>query len=391
MEMMCLGQNSYWCWAMALSAVTRCKVTKQAIFYRMTPAWVLTVKKMLGEVIGRQAQKQISKTVFAGFNQVWLQDSTCLKLPDILFKKFPGNRAHGKRHAVAKLNIIVNALTGICEHMQWDGYTTTEQSLSTVIAKIATRGDLIIRDMGYFVLSSFSKLNEEGINFLSKWKYGVMLFDSKTGEPIDLIKKLKNSQQIDIAVLCGKEEKVKCRLVAIKLSSEQTEQRVRRAKAEANVKTNHNKHYYTLLGYIIFITNVDSDTWSSTQVAEAYRVRWNIEILFKSWKSGLQIEKAIPDARNHTERVESILYLLLLYITWFQLLIYRPLQLYRSTGYKQLSIIQLTKWAYLNTINWLQNHFSEAIKKDILFYCCYDTRQNPNAIKHLQQFYKPLT
>ena len=391
MQMMSLGQNSYWYWAMALSTITGRKVTKQAIFYRMTPAWVLTVKKMLGEVISRQVQKQVSKTVFAGFNQVWLQDSTCLKLPDVLFNKFPGNRAHGKRHAVAKLNVIVNALTGICEHMQWDGYTVTEQSLSTVITKIAKRGDLVIRDMGYFVLSGFRQLNEEGIYFLSKWKYGITLFDANTGAPIDLIKKLKKKQQIDIAVLCGKEDKVKCRLIAIKLSTQQAEQRIRRAKTETNVKTNHNKQYYTLLGYIIFITNVDSYTWTAKQVADAYRVRWNIEILFKSWKSGLQVGKMIPDARNLTERVESILYLLLLYISWFQLLIYQPLQLCWLASNRQLSIIQLTKWAYLNTIHWLTNHFSEAIKKNILFYCCYDTRQNTNAIKLLQQFYKPLT
>lgn len=60
------------------------------------------------------------------------------------------------------------------------------------------------------------------------------------------------------------------------------------------------------------------------QVAEAYRIRWNIEIVFKSCKSGLNIKQVIPADTVHTYRVESILYMLSLYILWFQKLIYKP-------------------------------------------------------------------
>ncbi len=86
-------------------------------------------------------------------------------------------------------------------------------------------------------------------------------------------------------MLCGKDKKLKVRLVAIKLSHEQAAQRKRKAKQDRDRRLNHSKGYYELLGYIIFITTVTEQIWNEQQVAAAYRVRWNIEIQFKSWKA----------------------------------------------------------------------------------------------------------
>jgi len=63
------------------------------------------------------------------------------------------------------------------------------------------------------------------------------------------------------------------------------------------------------------------------------------------WKSGLNIERMIPDARIYTERVESVPYLLLLYIVWFQMLVYLPLKLCDERG---ISVIQAAKWMSAN-------------------------------------------
>ena len=184
---------------------------------------------------------------------------------------------------------------------------------------------------------------------------------------------------------------MKLRVVAIQLPPAQAEERIRKAKKDRNKKTNHNEEYYALLGYVIFLTNVGEETWNHQQVVEAYRVRWKVEILFKSWKSGLHIERMIPDAKKHTNRIESILYLLLLYIAWFQLLVYAPLSWRCRENGKCLSVIQCAKWMLANTMRWMTNEMTTAMEKEILYYCCYDTRRKPNAINRLEQFTKPLT
>lgn len=192
---------------------------------------------------------------------------------------------------------------------------------------------------------------------------------------------------MDIRVLCGSKELLPVRLIAIKLNEGQTAERIRKAKKDRDKRLNHGKDYYFLLGYVIFITNVDEDTWQATQAGQAYRCRWNIEILFKSWKSGLKAGKNIPAARECTERVESYLYLMLLYLTWFHLLVFTPLRwaVYEETG-RHLSIIKAALWA-VNNMDWFFEGYSHKMMCHIKYYCIYDSRKDrDNAMQKLEAF-----
>jgi hypothetical protein len=391
MQAMAVGQSSYWAWARELSVVIGGKISKQAIFYRMNEPWIETIKALVGEVVLQQASKQIKHRLFKGFKNVWLQDSTCINLPQALIKKFSGGVANGKQNATAKLNVIVNALSGLCPLMEWGSFTDSEQSLCSNISGIAKKGDLVIRDLGYFVLNAFREMDEDGVFFLSRWKNKVILCNAQTGKEIDLPKLLRGKTYLDISVLCGRDERLKVRLVAIKLSQAQTAERIRKAKKDGKRKTNHDERYYALLGYVIFITNVNDDVWNYKQVALAYRVRWNIEILFKSWKSGLNIDKMIPETQIHTERIESILYLLLLYIAWFQLLVYAPLRWALHNKGRCLSIIKAAKWMIANTGRWINGEITLSMHREISYYCCYESRLRANATERLEIFFKELT
>lgn len=392
MLMMGEGGKSYWSWARSLTAEIGKTVSKQAVFSRMNGAWVKTVKTLLQEVIGQQAEKKVNHQLFEHFKNVWLQDSTTLHLPDILAEKFKGNVSRGEKKSVAKLNVIIHAISGLCPVMEWSSFTVNEQRLSNSILQTAKTGDLVIRDLGYFVLHVFQQLSEAKIYFLSRWKYGVHLYHPQSGEEIRLSKLLAGKAWIDQEIICGKEQAVKVRLVAMKLSAEQTNERIRKAKHDRDRRLNHNQDYYTLLSYVIFITNVETGKWNCKQVAEAYRIRWNIETLFKSWKSGFRIEHLIPEARTKTARVESILYLMLIYIAWFQLLIYAPLRwhVYEKTK-KYLSIIKVARLIKSKQMNWMKTEISKRLKTEITYHCCYETRHDRmNEEMLLQQFFKPL-
>lgn len=383
---------SYWSWARCLTAVIGKTLSKQAIFGRMTCAWVNTVKALLQEVLAQQASRKIKGHLYTHFKNVWLQDSTTLHLPDVLVEKFKGNVSRGQTKSVAKLNVIMNAISGLCPVMEWNSFTTNEQHLSKSILAIAKAGDLVIRDLGYFVLSVLGQLVEANIYFLSRLRYGVKLFDPHSKQPINLSKLLGGKQWIDKEVICGKDNAVRVRLVAIKLAPQQAAQRRRKAKHDRDRRLNHSPNYYQLLDYVIFITNVESKKWNYQQVAEAYRIRWNIEILFKSWKSGFQVEQLVPEARCKTERVESILYLMLIYIAWFQMLLYAPLRwsIYEKTK-KHLSIIKMAKLIRSKSLDCLTLQIPITLKKEISYHCCYDMRQDRlNEELRLIHFFNPL-
>lgn len=170
------------------------------------------------------------------------------------------------------------------------------------------------------------------------------------------------------------------RLVAIKLSQEQASERIRKAKKTRDKRLNHSKEYYKALHYVIFITNVETEKCCATEISELYRIRWRIEILFKSWKSGIKIEKLLPDATKKTERIESIIYMLILYITWFEQKILAPLQL------EKLSILKLTKEIARNIYYYMLNELSHKTIRELIYKCSYETRRRPNANKWFDEF-----
>jgi hypothetical protein len=174
--MMQSGVSSYWQWAVSISGLTDTLISKQAIFKRMCPAWVATIKALVALVVSQQSGIARDGVIFKGFRAVWLQDSSSFHLPDVLVAKFKGNMCKGKQKSVAKLNLVVNLLTGLCPVMRLDSFTVNEQALSGTILGIACAGDLVIRDLGYFALGVFTKLTEAGVSYLSRLKHGVALF-----------------------------------------------------------------------------------------------------------------------------------------------------------------------------------------------------------------------
>lgn len=385
MLMLVHRNRSYQDWAVCLSEVIKSTVSKQAVFSRLNEKFVLTLKSLVKDVISTRVDKNIKVGIFKSFRSVWIQDSTTIHLPDAASILFKGNKSRGKQKSVAKLNVVINLLTGSIPVMDWYNFTDNEQKLASQKLPIVKKGDLLIRDLGYFVLSSFEDLSEEGIFFLSRLHYGVKLYNPKTQQPINLTTLLGSKKSVDIEVLCGKNKRLQVRLVALKLSDQQANDRIRKAKHNRDKRLNHSKEYYKLLQYAIFITNVKRDTWNTTQVAQAYKSRWNIEILFKSWKSGIHICDIIPSVKTNVYRIECILYLLLLYLSWFQQKLYVPLKWDKTFIKKGLSIIRLVKLFFFRPQLWLNKvRISIDVYNEIRYFCCFDLRQDRvNAFKYL--------
>ena len=75
------------------------------------------------------------------------------------------------------------------------------------------------------------------------------------------------------------------------------------------------KEYYALLGWQVLLTNVPAETLSAQDIVEAYGLRWQIEIVFKSWKSHLGFEH-IPQNAS-APQVETLVYARLIVATLF--------------------------------------------------------------------------
>ena len=84
-----------------------------------------------------------------------------------------------------------------------------------------------------------------------------------------------------------------CDQTTTTLNEEQANAKKHKAKFDRNKRVNHNKEYYELLGYSLYITNELITNYSSKKVTQIYGLRWRIENIFKCWKSQFHLQKII--------------------------------------------------------------------------------------------------
>ncbi|MDH3603211.1 MAG: transposase, partial [Candidatus Tectomicrobia bacterium] len=142
----------------------------------------------------------------------------------------------------------------------------------------------------YFKITAFDLISQAGAYFLSRLNHQTNLYEGDTPgvPPLDLVKILKATSfdLIEKAIFIGEQERVPSRLIAVRLPDEMVNDRRRMARKKAKEKgyTPTEAHLF-LLGWNLFITNVPGEIWTSETVAKAYPMRWQIELIFKSWKS----------------------------------------------------------------------------------------------------------
>jgi hypothetical protein len=91
-------------------------------------------------------------------------------------------------------------------------------------------------------------------------------------------------------IFLGAKERVACRLLASRVPEPIVNIRRRNANKKAKKKGyTPSKAHLVLLAWNLFITNVPHTIWKMEAVFKVYPLRWQIELIFKSWKSYLHL------------------------------------------------------------------------------------------------------
>jgi len=220
------------------------------------------------------------------FSAVNLVDSTVLRLPDNMAVEFPGCGGNGPQASV-KVQLKFEFLHGNLNQIVLQPGKEPDQKFDVWLEE-AQAGSLNINDLGYFSLANLKTIDEEkDAYYISRYLFGTGLL-TPDGESIALGAMLKKAsrQPFEMEVLLGAKEKLPCRLVCLPLPQEVADRRRQKAKEKAKSKGKTlSKAYLALLDWVIFVTNVPAEMLSIEQVALLYRVRWQIELVFKLWKS----------------------------------------------------------------------------------------------------------
>lgn len=305
------------------------RLSKQAVAQRINAKCVQFLRSAVFAYIGNisKFERLQHGEVFEPFSRVLIQDSTVVSLPNHLAPCFPGP-ANQKRKKLAALRIqtVYDLLSESFPYFDLSGFRRVDQAAAGDILAVAKPGDLVLRDLGYFSIPVLKRMLDLGIHFLSRLPYKVSILDPATLKPIDLLKKLKREGRVDQKVLIGAKHRLCVRLVALPLPEQVASERRRKAKNSRDAQLNPSKHHLELLGWSIFITSVPDSTWASDTVQSVYRLRWRIEIIFKSWKSHFNLTKTCTGSAYE---LETLIWAKLFSICLFQNL-FGKLDLYYS-------------------------------------------------------------
>jgi len=201
----------------------------------------------------------------------------------------PGSTHQHGGFSQIKLQLVCNLLVSCVEQVALSAYTRNDQSAAADILDELQPGDLLIRDLGYFVLSVFRKIAQRSAFFLSRYRHDVTVLDAATHRPIPLAKVLGKQGFFDAWVLLGAEEQLPVRLVARPVPDAVANTRRRTLRQHHDRRLNPGKEHFFLLGWNVYITNVPEEVWSAETFPIVYRLRWRIETLFKAFKSHLSL------------------------------------------------------------------------------------------------------
>ncbi|MGH1435334.1 MAG: IS4 family transposase [Lewinella sp.] len=384
-------------WARQIGRLTQKLVSKQGLQKKLQFRQEAFVRSLLAHVVKQTTRGWGHKDIelFKHFNKVFVEDSSCLSLPRNLSAFYPG--PHSKKHgkcATARVQLRMNLLDDSYEGIDVESYRDNDQSFAHRIMEVLQAGSLVIRDQGYFVLSAFKAIMEKDAFFLSRLRYGTNVYDEETGEKMDLLGLLKQlkkegKQVLDKKILLGSKHKLPVRLVAVEVPNEVRKIRQHKASNDRNTKAAHNELYMELLGWTIFITNVEREVWSFKDIIRAYRYRWRIEIVFKCWKSKFNVDKFFK-GKDYVcpPRVIITIYLMLIWMTltlgWYGIFVQRVYE-------EKRVFLSLLKFA-----DFIKERFWEVILEknpdkfieELARYYCYDKRKSREH--YLESLYENL-
>lgn len=301
-------------WAVLLGLLGHRSIAKQSLWERITAGAVAFLQQTLGLVLAERIAPRAGAVPQAlrSFGRVLIQDSTTILLSSKLAKVFPGSRNQcGSKHGQLKIQTFYDLLSQRFLSFSLSGFNRNDQAAAPDVVPLLQPGDLVLRDLGYFVIETFQRVAQAGAFFLSRLRLDTSLWDPTTDRPLALLNQLRRAACLDVPVLLG-QQRLPVRLVALRLPEAVAAERRRKAKQNRDKRCQPNATSLALLGWAIFVTNVDRRVLSARAVALVYGLRWRIETIFKSWKSHFRITQ-LP--KGSAAQLQAVVYARLIFLT----------------------------------------------------------------------------
>jgi len=332
------------------------KIRKQSLQERFNEPASNFMKKMVEHALSKKLGLD-KESIECKFDRIVINDSTVFQLPEEYSNKYKGSGG-GASKAGIKNQYCFDLLSQEIIDITVQGATVPDckYDLQDIRAN-----DLRIEDLGYFKLEKFRTIEKAQAYFLSRLKFGINIYILEKGEykQLNLLRvvgKMNEGEIKNIQVYLGEKEKYPTRLVLEKVSPQLANEKRRKLTTDKqNKRKGISKGRLIFCDVNAFITNCSQEQLPDHLLRKCYSLRWQVEIIFKAWKSFFNIDKV---SQMKIERFECFHYgCLMLIIASTNLLSYFK-QWYLNKRKEEISELKFFK-----LIASMKQELKEIIKK----------------------------
>jgi hypothetical protein len=294
-------------------SVHHVSISAQGIEDRFNDYAVKFMRGLVNHFFSQQFSQPFDVPFLERYRSFRIWDSTKLELPAFLADDFPGFGG-GASAAGISIQCRYDLKNRVCSSL--DVYPATYSDAKYTEDFVVEENCLDIFDLGYVSASFLQRLEDGGGHYVCRLHSQSGVYD-RDGNELDFQKTYSWMRQHGISVyekdVWVSEKFITSRLV-ISLVDDQTYQK-RLAKVQKDGRKKGRQvsdRYKARMHMNLILTNTDPKEIPDSKVYLLYKFRWQIELMFKSWKSsGWNLENI---KKVKYERYMCILYAKLLMI-----------------------------------------------------------------------------
>lgn len=296
-----------------------CEISREGIHKRFNPQAVNFMQTILSRHMVQRFK--IDSQLKSKFKSVSVKDSSKFSIPKSLSEHYPSYNGIGKGQALMNLQYEYDLLSGNWKRFDMTKATRNDQEDSKMTLDNIQEGELLLRDLGYVTMTYLQGVTGRNAYYVNRLPTNFNVYHMVEGEIkqiswIELHNKLQESgiDQMELNVFLGKKQMLPSRLIIKPVPEQVYQQRIKKVSKHAKSKGNQvSKEYKIKARYNMFITNTSQEQLSADEIVDVYRLRWQIELIFKTWKSHIKIHmtKKVKKERFECQLIAKMIWIIL--------------------------------------------------------------------------------
>lgn len=367
------------------------KLTAQGLDKRLNERTVRFLSRLVEEAVAHlRRQTKVAEAALQQFNEISIVDSRQIALPECLRSQFAGSGGNASCASI-KFQLRFDYLAGHVSALEAVAGRSADQKCQLHRQHLA-KGSLQLFDLGYFEQTDLADIAAAEAYFICRLQPQVGIYETvDAAKSLDIALWLRtladDCHQYERYV--GSQERLPVRILFQRLPPQVVEERHRKAQATARRKGKpYSQSYLTLLDWSILITNVPIERLSFEQVMALYPIRWQIELVFKLWKSHAKLASV---GQWRSSRVLCHLYARLLALVLFHWLIapwrfgeWGELSLTKAFQVFQRHTLRLAQ-AMVMGWQWMTTVLEKIIGDCLRFACKNKRKKSPSSFQSFVQ------